>query len=63
MQCQPDQHGTRHSRVMGTVARGLDVYGEDPITIPNDLRSALQRTIEVVESGEPALVDVFTQPR
>ena len=46
-----------------TVARGLGVYGEGPITDPNDLRPALQRAIAVVEGGEPALVDVFSQPR
>jgi acetolactate synthase-1/2/3 large subunit len=46
-----------------TVARGLGVYGEGPITNPNDLRPALQRAIEALEGGEPALVDVFSQPR
>ena len=46
-----------------TVARGLGVYGEGPITNPNDLGPALQRAIARVEKGETALVDVVTQPR
>ena len=46
-----------------TVARGLGIYGEGPITNPNDLGPALRRAIAVVEKGEPALVDVVTQPR
>jgi len=46
-----------------TVARGMGVHGEGPITDPKDLGPALKRAIEVVERGEPALVDVVTQPR
>lgn len=46
-----------------TIARGMGVYGQGPITDPNDLGPALRRAIEVVERGEPALVDVVTQPR
>jgi len=46
-----------------TVARGLGVHGEGPITNPNDLGPALKRAVEVVMRGEPALVDVVTQPR
>ena len=46
-----------------TVARGMGVHGEGPITDPKDLGPAIKRAIEVVERGEPALVDVVTQPR
>ncbi len=46
-----------------TVARGMGVHGEGPITDPKDLGPALRRAIEVVVRGEPALVDVVTQPR
>ncbi len=46
-----------------TVARGLGLHGEGPITNPNDLGPALLRAIATVEKGEPALVDVVTQPR
>ena len=45
------------------MARSMGVYGEGPITNPNDLRPALRRAIEAVEGGEVALVDVVTQPR
>ena len=45
------------------LAQSMGVYGEGPITDPKDLASALQRAIKVVERGEPALVDVVTQPR
>jgi thiamine pyrophosphate-dependent acetolactate synthase large subunit-like protein len=46
-----------------TVARGLGVHGEGPISDPKDLAPALKRAIERVEHGEVALVDVVTQPR
>ncbi len=46
-----------------TIARGMGVHGEGPITNPNDLAPALRRAMEVVMRGEPALIDVVTQPR
>ena len=46
-----------------TLARSLGLYGEGPITNPNDLGPALQRAIARVEKGETALVDVVMQPR
>jgi acetolactate synthase-1/2/3 large subunit len=46
-----------------TMARSMGLYGEGPITNPNDLGPALRRAIERVERGETALVDVVTQPR
>src|SRR3984885_5053723 len=46
-----------------TVARGMGVHGEGPITEPNDLGPALARAVAVVKSGEPAVVDIVTDPR
>jgi acetolactate synthase I/II/III large subunit len=45
------------------VAQGMGVYAEGPIENPKDLAPALKRAIAVVQKGEPALVDVVTQPR
>jgi acetolactate synthase-1/2/3 large subunit len=44
-------------------AQSLGVYGEGPIENVNDLGPALKRALAVVKRGEPALVDVVTQPR
>jgi hypothetical protein len=41
----------------------MGVYAEGPITNPRDLAPALTRALAVVRRGEPALVDVVTQPR
>ncbi len=46
-----------------TVARGFGVYGEGPITDPKDLAPAFSRALAMVRRGEPALVDVVTDPR
>jgi thiamine pyrophosphate-dependent acetolactate synthase large subunit-like protein len=45
------------------IAQGMGVHSEGPITDPKDVGPALARAIEVVERGEPALIDVVTQPR
>jgi acetolactate synthase-1/2/3 large subunit len=45
------------------LAQGMGVYAEGPITDPNELAPALRRAIAVVKQGEPALLDVVTQPR
>jgi thiamine pyrophosphate-dependent acetolactate synthase large subunit-like protein len=45
------------------LAQSMGVHGEGPITDPNELGPAIQRAVETVQSGEPALVDVVTQPR
>jgi acetolactate synthase-1/2/3 large subunit len=45
------------------LAQGMGVYAEGPISNPKDLGAALQRAVAVVKRGEPALVDVVTQPR
>ena len=45
------------------VAQGMGVHAEGPILEAKDLGPAIQRALAVVEKGEPALVDVVTQPR
>jgi len=45
------------------VAQGMGLHAEGPITDPRDLAPALRRAIAAVKRGEPALVDVVTQPR
>jgi hypothetical protein len=39
------------------------MYGEGPISDPKDLAPVLKRALDVVNRGEPAVVDVLTQPR
>ena len=46
-----------------TVAKGLGVWSAGPITDPEKLKPALIEALAVVESGEPALIDVVAQPR
>jgi Thiamine pyrophosphate enzyme, C-terminal TPP binding domain/TAT (twin-arginine translocation) pathway signal sequence len=41
----------------------LKVYGEGPISDPNELAPALKRALAVVKRGEPAVVDVVSEPR
>ena len=45
------------------IAQGMGVHAEGPITDPKDLGPAIKRAVEIVKRGEPALVDVLTQPR
>jgi acetolactate synthase-1/2/3 large subunit len=45
------------------LAQSMGVYAEGPISDPKDLGPAITRAIEVVKRGEPALLDVLTQPR
>jgi thiamine pyrophosphate-dependent acetolactate synthase large subunit-like protein len=45
------------------LAKSMGMWAEGPITNPNDLGAALKRAVAVVKRGEPALVDVVTQPR
>jgi thiamine pyrophosphate-dependent acetolactate synthase large subunit-like protein len=45
------------------IAQGMGLHAEGPISDPKDLGPALKRAVEVVKNGEPALVDVVTQPR
>ena len=45
------------------LAQGFGIHAEGPISDPKDLGPAIARAIDVVKRGEPALVDVVTQPR
>jgi acetolactate synthase I/II/III large subunit len=45
------------------LAQSMDVYAQGPISDPKDLAQAIRQAIAVVKRGEPALVDVLTQPR
>jgi thiamine pyrophosphate-dependent acetolactate synthase large subunit-like protein len=45
------------------IARGMGLEGIGPVENPNDLAAAIRRGIEVVKSGQPALIDVIAQPR
>jgi thiamine pyrophosphate-dependent acetolactate synthase large subunit-like protein len=46
-----------------SIAKGYGLYAEGPISDPKDLPAAIRRGIERVKAGEPALIDVVTQPR
>jgi acetolactate synthase I/II/III large subunit len=46
-----------------SIAKGYGLYAEGPIGDPNDLAPAIRRALERVKKGEPALLDVVTQPR
>ena len=41
----------------------MGVWTAGPIRDPRDLRPALQKALAAVKRGEPALIDVHTQPR
>ena len=45
------------------MAEAYGVYNEGPIERPGDLAPALSRALERVRAGEPALIDVVSQPR
>jgi acetolactate synthase I/II/III large subunit len=45
------------------MAETYGLYGEGPISDPKDLVPAFKRGLERVKKGEPALIDVVTQPR
>jgi thiamine pyrophosphate-dependent acetolactate synthase large subunit-like protein len=45
------------------MAETYGMYSEGPISDPKDLGPAIRRGIARVKSGEPALIDVVTQPR
>ena len=45
------------------MAETYGMFGQGPISDPKDLGPALKKAIEVVKKGEPALIDVLTQPR
>jgi len=45
------------------LAQSMGVYGDGPISEPKDLGPAIKRALDVVKRGEPAMLDVVTQPR
>ena len=45
------------------MAQAYGMYGEGPIENPKDLAPAIKRALDRVRRGEPALLDVVTQPR
>jgi len=45
------------------MAQAYGMYGEGPISNPKDVAPAIKRALERVRKGEPALLDVVTQPR
>jgi thiamine pyrophosphate-dependent acetolactate synthase large subunit-like protein len=45
------------------LASSLGLWSAGPITDPNELAPALKKAVQAVKAGEPALVDVVTQPR
>ena len=45
------------------LASSFSMWSAGPITDPKDLAPALKKAVEVVKAGEPAMVDVVTQPR
>ena len=45
------------------MAQAYGMYAEGPIADPKDLSGAYKRALDRVKGGEPALVDVITQPR
>ncbi len=45
------------------LARSMGVWATGPVTEPDDLGPTLAQALEVIASGQPALVDVMCQPR
>ncbi len=45
------------------MAKSLGVWAAGPIENPNELGPALTKALDVVDQGEPALVDVVCEPR
>jgi acetolactate synthase I/II/III large subunit len=45
------------------MAKSMGYWSAGPIKDPAELGPTLKRAVEVVKSGQPALVDVWTQPR
>jgi hypothetical protein len=43
--------------------QGSRAGGDGPIVSPEEIRSALERSLKVVKEGKLALIDTVTQPR
>ena len=73
LQCAARNRGVDRARIGTTIedpnidyaqmAKAYGMYAEGPIENPSDLGPALRRTVDRVKAGEPALLDVLTQPR
>jgi len=48
---------------LAMLAKSFGVYSEGPLDNPKDLGPAISRALAVVKKGEPALIDVVSQPR
>lgn len=48
---------------LARIAAGMGCWSEGPITEPGDVGPAIKRALDVVDNGEPALVDIVCQPR
>jgi thiamine pyrophosphate-dependent acetolactate synthase large subunit-like protein len=48
---------------LAAIARALSVDGFGPIAEPDQLGPTLDKAIEIVQDGKPAVVDVIAQPR
>ena len=46
-----------------TMAKAYGMYSSGPIENPDELGPAIKAALEVVKRGEPAMIDVVTQPR
>ncbi len=46
-----------------SIAKGYGMHAEGPVSDPKELGPAIKRGIERVKAGEPAFIDVVTQPR
>ena len=46
-----------------SLAKSMGVWAMGPITDPKELGPALKKAVDVVKSGQPALLDTVTQPR
>jgi thiamine pyrophosphate-dependent acetolactate synthase large subunit-like protein len=47
----------------GKLASSLGLWSAGPVSDPTELAPALKKAVQAVKAGEPALVDVITQPR
>ena len=73
LQCAARNRGVDRARIGTTIedpnidyaqmAKAYGMYAEGPIENPRDLGPALRRVVDRVKAGEPALLDVLTQPR
>jgi acetolactate synthase-1/2/3 large subunit len=48
---------------LAMLAKAFGCYSEGPVENPKDLGPAISRALAVVKKGEPALIDVVSQPR